>query len=255
MTERERLLEEYEDAYFSLLMYDIAEIEGKRLVEINNALQKDPTFVVPEQVQKRSLKSIRRYFRKQRTLSALKSSRRIISKAAVFFLISTLLFSSVYAAVPEVRANTLNLLIKVSDVSTSLIMDAPSDAPSFEEKGSDADSLLGYKMPEIPDGYELVCENTFGPSFVYRYYQGPNNSYFSISVSNGNNMNYNIDTENAIEISPININGLEGLLVKKAQANRATLIDVANGYYLYIDYSTIEDSEALEMLSEMQKVS
>lgn len=42
MTRHERLLENYEDAYFALLMEDVAQVEGSRLDQLNMELQNDP---------------------------------------------------------------------------------------------------------------------------------------------------------------------------------------------------------------------
>lgn len=41
MTRHERLLENYEDAYFALLMEDVAQVEGARLDQLNMELQND----------------------------------------------------------------------------------------------------------------------------------------------------------------------------------------------------------------------
>ena len=41
MTRHERLLENYEDAYFALLMEDVAQMEGARLDQLNMELQND----------------------------------------------------------------------------------------------------------------------------------------------------------------------------------------------------------------------
>ena len=42
MTRREKLEEQYEDAYFALLMDAVAEKEGARLEELNDQLNRDP---------------------------------------------------------------------------------------------------------------------------------------------------------------------------------------------------------------------
>ena len=49
MTRREKLEEQYEDAYFALLMDAVAEKEGVRLEELNDHLNQDPSAAVPEE--------------------------------------------------------------------------------------------------------------------------------------------------------------------------------------------------------------
>ena len=55
MTRHERLLENYEDAYFALLMEDVAQMENARLDRFNTELQNDPHAAVPEELTKRRI--------------------------------------------------------------------------------------------------------------------------------------------------------------------------------------------------------
>ena len=66
MTRREKLEEQYEDAYFALLMDAVAEKEGARLEELNDQLNRDPTAAVPEEIDRRCRKVINRHFAEQR---------------------------------------------------------------------------------------------------------------------------------------------------------------------------------------------
>lgn len=246
MTERERLVEEYENAYFAVLMYDLAEHEGQQLIAENEKLKNDSEFAVPEAVQMRALGTIRRAFRKEKALAALKHSKLFISKVAVVFLMVSALFTTAYAAVPEVRASTLNLLIKVSDVSTSLLM----EPGTLADESVDDKLLLGYRIPEIPDGYELRHEDYSDIFSVALHYTNSSSEYLYFSVVRGENNNYTVDTENA-EIKHIEVNGFDGLLITKDGEKCVTLADTDNGYHISIYGSDIDDKELLRMLSEM----
>ena len=50
MTEHERLLEEFDDAYFALLMEGVARKEGEQLEALNEMLQDNPEAAVPERL-------------------------------------------------------------------------------------------------------------------------------------------------------------------------------------------------------------
>ena len=65
MTKREKLLEQYEDALFSLLMDEFAESEGKAALEENERLKADPNFVVPKELQQLCRRTISLYFAKR----------------------------------------------------------------------------------------------------------------------------------------------------------------------------------------------
>ena len=53
MTRRERLIENYEDALFSLLMDEVAESEGKKAMEGNQRLRDNGEIEVPVSVRQR----------------------------------------------------------------------------------------------------------------------------------------------------------------------------------------------------------
>ena len=57
MTRREKLQENFEDALFALLMEEVAEQEGQRLLEENEKLKRDPESTVPPEVDRRCLKN------------------------------------------------------------------------------------------------------------------------------------------------------------------------------------------------------
>jgi len=55
MNEDERLYEQYEDAFFALLMNRVAEANGKELMQKNEELLADPNAAIPESLNKRCL--------------------------------------------------------------------------------------------------------------------------------------------------------------------------------------------------------
>lgn len=58
----EQLLENYEDALFSLFMERVAEEEGKRLLEENERLKHNPDAAVPKELDERCHKTIASFF-------------------------------------------------------------------------------------------------------------------------------------------------------------------------------------------------
>ena len=53
MNEQEDLYAQYEDAFFALLMNEVAEAEGQEVLKKNEQLLADPNAAVPEAVSKR----------------------------------------------------------------------------------------------------------------------------------------------------------------------------------------------------------
>lgn len=72
MKTREQLQDEYEDALFALLMYDMAQLNRRRAEEENKRLQNDPNAKVPEEVDHHCLRTIYRYFFKKKLLRIAK---------------------------------------------------------------------------------------------------------------------------------------------------------------------------------------
>lgn len=83
MKTREQLQEEYEDALFALLMYDVAELEGRHAAEENERLLHDPNARVPEDLDRKCLQLINRHFLRKKILRIIKWS---IILAAVLLL-------------------------------------------------------------------------------------------------------------------------------------------------------------------------
>ena len=78
MTERERLLEEFDDAYFALLMEGVANKEGEQLIALNEMLQDNPEAEVPESVDKRCLETIDRHFAKEQRRIGLRKAGKVL---------------------------------------------------------------------------------------------------------------------------------------------------------------------------------
>lgn len=87
MKTREQLQDEYEDALFALLMYDVAQLRGRCGEAENERLQNDPNAKVPAKVDQRCLRTIYRYFFKKKLLRIAKVGGML----AVILLIGILL--------------------------------------------------------------------------------------------------------------------------------------------------------------------
>ena len=119
MNEDERLYEQYEDAFFALLMNRVTEANGKELMQKNEELLTDPDAAVPDRLRKRCLHTIEKSYRKAQIQKAAKKTLRTLNRVALWILIPLFLFVGVFAASETVRVKTLNYLIETFDVGTS----------------------------------------------------------------------------------------------------------------------------------------
>ena len=119
MNEDERLYEQYEDAFFALLMNRVAEANGKELMQKNEELLADPNAAIPESLNKRCLHTIEKSYRKARIQKAAKKTLRTLNRVALWILIPLFMFVGVFAASETVRVKTLNYLVETFDFGTS----------------------------------------------------------------------------------------------------------------------------------------
>ena len=214
MTRREKLLDEYEDSLFALIMDEFAEEEGKRLLEENERLKQDPNANIPIDTNKRCLRTISKTFARKRHQEVRTIFSKALKNVAVFVLAIIITYGTAYAAFSEVRVQTLNFLIAVSDVSTRLTLVSVGDSPN--SISTDKKLLYGYRIPNLPDEFVLEDEEISRKSSWVQYIdENDSNVGIVFSVTLGNGTVLNIDSEDAASIQKVEIHGFDGLLIEK----------------------------------------
>lgn len=215
MTDREKLVEQYEDALFALLMDEVAVEEGERATRLNEQLNQDPQFALPERLQKKCEKTIQKAFARQNIMRVRRGAFLVFQRISVAVMLVVLLLTTVIAVSEPFRRTTLNALLIVEEQCTKIKF--------YEDQGSmpvvpPADGVeyhYNIGLEWIPDGYQLtdgfVLEN--GKCDVY--YQGGDWQEFEIQVTRYSpSLSYSYDTEDSI-IEQIEIQGLSAQLITK----------------------------------------
>ena len=255
MTRHEELRDNYEDALFALLMDEFAEREGERLLEENERLKLDPDIVISDELDKRCIKTIDRTFAKGKRRKVKYAAYRMISRVAVAVLAVVVLFGTAYAAFPEVRIRTLNLIIELSDQAASLTMGGANSSVQNDDGASavlnEDGTLRGYRLPEIPEGFELDYESDTSVSALIRYANAYGESIgFSVIAAKGTV--FNVDTENAEKVENISIHGYSGLLVKKGEGIDITWADTDQNNFIMVSCDGL-DEETVWGYAEIMK--
>lgn len=248
MKRHERLLDDYEDALFALLLEPVAEQESTEALELKVRLKDDPAAAVPAEVTRGSLRTIHQEFARQRRKHILKTAKRAFNHVAVFFLVSTLCFASAYALVPSVRVKTLNLMIEISEIATNLTF-GEKTVPQEVRSASDDRTLAGYQMPEIPEEYTVIKSEVTSRG-AYIAYENEAGSILSFRVEQIGRDGSNIDTEGAI-VENIQIHGYDGLFVEKDQRMQVVWGDTDQGNLIGILASDISKEEILSYAQAM----
>ena len=225
MNKIEYLQDQYEDAYFALLMHEVAEQEGMRLEQLNRELQTDPDAAVPEEIDRKCLKTIHRYFAQKRRAGYWRTSKKLLGRVGIAAAIIMLLFTTAFALSEEFRVTTFNLLITIDEKYTELHMEKNEDlAPATTDPSTGNDYFEDLEIGWMPEGYTCIMNNP-NQMIGFENQQGES---FTISLADGRGK-INIDTENADKIENLTINGLDAMRVTKDGCINTVMIDTAHG--------------------------
>lgn len=205
MNEQEDLYAQYEDAFFALLMNEVAEAEGQELLKKNEQLLADPNAAVPEAVSKRCLRTIEKSCRKARFQRNKQTMLRNLNRVALWILVPLLLFVGVFAASETVRVKTLNYLIEEFDVGTTFYFQHHPNTESSQEFLITRFSEAVQKY--IPNEYSLTFKSSDEISCDL-YYINDSGEELTVSEYFLENIDATVilDTENA-NVQDIIING------------------------------------------------
>ena len=249
MTRIEQLRENYEDALFALLLTEMSQQEGEKLWEENEKLNDDPEFQVPEDTDRHCLAAIRKAAARVRRKKAARVTKKVMVRLAVAVLIMNLLFASAFAAIPQVRERTLDLLIRVTDVSTELHMDN-GDYKDEQEEGGAAVQIMGYSIPEMPEGFELVYED-INDKLSVLHYEDNSDKTIDIELVSNPSGSFAMDTEDA-HSERISIGQFEAFYIDKNGNLRIVLIDKNRCNYISLSTNYM-NKEELSALAEKIK--
>ena len=253
MTTREQLEEQYEDAYFALLMHKIAERDGARLEHLNEELQNDPAAAVPEEIDRKCLKTIDQYFAQKRRADHWRTSKKILSRVGIVAAIVMLLFTTAFALSEEFRVTTLNLLITIEEKYTELHMEEAEDptagsASVTTDTSTGSDYFDDLEIGWMPEGYTCTVNS---PNSVYGFENDAGDAFVIDRVSGTTERS--VDTENAESIENIVINGLETLRVTKQGCINTIMMDTEHGIFIRVWTSAGISLETNQKMAESIK--
>lgn len=229
MTEHERLLEDFEDARFALLMEGVARKEGERLEALNEMLLENPEAAVPESVDKRCLEAIDRHFARERRRAGMRKTGKVLRLAAVVMAISVILFTTAFALSEDFRVATMNLMLTVTEKYTQFDIREHNGTKAQKTR----DSRVGFEYFQnidiqwLPEGFAY----TEGEYDWYAGFEKETGEWIKILIYDGHG-SLNVDTENADRVENISINGNEGLCILKDDYIHIVTTDLENNIYI-----------------------
>ena len=247
MTKYEELCDNYENALFALLMAEVAEEDGKKYLEESEELNNDPCADVPVTLDRKCRGIIRREFAKSKRHKSMRVIRSISNKVAAVALIFLLLFTTAYALVPEVRIRTLNILVDISDVATSLTFSNDTDIITNEISNNE---FFDYTIPVVPEGFIITDQGKDNRS-VWLTYENDDGAVINLDITAGSTTALHVDTEDADSVSKILIHGYEGLLIEKGRKTHIVWGDTDQGAYISVVCSDVDKDAAIKFVNDI----
>lgn len=242
MTNREQLYENYEDALFAILMDDLAETEGERLLELNQQLQDDPDAAIPDEVRQRCIAVINREFAKKKRAASVQRAKKVLKILPWAVVIAMALMAVAFAAFPSFRTGVLNIIKTISPDHTSW---------SFQETYHyyDDDLPISILLPE-----DFVMVNQYNnPDIVIIRYQSMKDSeeVLSVSVFKGQNAVVGIDNDNYTVKSTCSVHGFNADLYKNETETWLTWADPSVPCCISIEASNINENTIIQAASSI----
>ena len=203
---KQKLLEQYDDAAFALLMDEYAETEGARLMaEFEAAQAAGQVPQMPQELDEQCRRMIRRDRAKKRGIRAARSFRKVAVKAAVAVLVFIGLITTVVMSVDALRVPVLNFIVEQYEKYSSLQLN--NDA-----QNTDSNITNEYLLGMLPDDYYMISK-TDTPMVKITMYENDIGDLvqFCITQTDGG---YNIDTEDAI-VSEIVLGDYKAILLEE----------------------------------------
>lgn len=243
---RDKLLKELEELQIKLFMDSYAEYEGKKLIEENRELRKDPFYQPIDEKIKVFKKAVNKEYNRQRFKNILKGTSKHIRNPAVVLLIVILFLGSSTLSVKAIRTQLLNLLINIEKEYTTIQLGELVE----EEKVICIydDWHNAYAPTYIPEGY-VVSRMEQGRTVVRVEFKDKDNNTIIFQQLN-KRFSQNIDTENSDEIDEINFNGHDALLTSKSGYKKLVWKDAE--YIFILELANISDEDVIKIAESVK---
>ena len=244
---KQKLLEQYDDAAFALLLDEYAEEEGARLMaEFEAAQAAGQVPEMPAELDEQCRRMIRRDRAKKRGIRAARSFRKVAVKAAVAVLVFIGLITTVVMSVEALRVPVLSFFIEHKEKFSVIDLTQDKNQPTTDPDAAvypTGDSLMQF----IPAGYESVYYYDV-EGLISCGYQNPDGAAIIFDMSPGDSV-YQFDTEDAF-YEYVKIEDIEIILIEK-DGYRAVWLNSDQSIIYSLIASDLSKNEFLNIVTEI----
>jgi len=233
---KDKLIKDYEDSFWRLVMYECAEKEEEELLKEAEETKNDPQYRPSPKAAKRFYRMRDNFFRRKKIISFAKKSQKILKITSMIFVVCTLSFTIAFISVEAFRAQVLNFFWTFEKEYTALKL-------AEEEPDKDITASLSntYAPTYITQGYRFDEILNLDNVKIIKYVNEDKNIIF---YEYGSANFANIDTENADLIKSIKINGTDGLYVVK---NEKSTISWTGDDKIFVISAQINEEELVKI--------
>lgn len=230
-----QLQENYENALFALLMDEYAKEEGEHLLALQQELEENPDFQLPEGMEERGLKLIRKTYRKNNQKYAMRIAGKALTRVAVVVLTLNIAFGAFFVSVEAFRNKVLNMVLTYCETHTTVQF--TGDSENTTVVAEDHVYTVEDFMAVLPEGYVLVSHDVNDMMETAE-----------ISGADGVQITWNVysittvvsmDSEDADYIAEIEICGNKGLVVEKSGMS-SVLVGIDSTQKMYHIVATVD---------------
>ena len=240
--DKNKLMEDYEGLFWTLIMNNYAENKGRELLKENEELKNDPQYQQyqpSDEAIKKLRKSLYKASRKKKIGNLMRKSIKILNRAGVIVAAFAIVFVILYTSVSAFRAQVLNFLVNSTDKYTTIRLSGSTHKTEIDV----TDMLHNIYAPTyIPDGYWI---HGFSNQQDIKTIEYINDEEKTICFSeNTFPFSGNIDTENAELVKSVLINGIKGIFSFK---NEISVISWENDGRVFMIYAQLSEEEIVKI--------
>lgn len=241
-----QLRENYENALFALLMDEYSKEEGEQLLTLQKKLEEDVGFQLPEGMEERGLKLIRKTYRKNNRKYAMKIVEKALTRVAVVVLTLNITFGAFFVSVEAFRNKVLNMVLTYCE--THATVQFTGDAENAAIAAEDHVYTVEDFMAVLPEGYVLVSHDV-NDMMETAEISGADDVQI-IWIRHSASTISNIDTEDVDYSAEVDINGNECIVVEK-DGTTTVIVGDSNTNNLYQITATLHNEIALKWMYQL----
>lgn len=246
MNEKQMLYENYENAFFAIIINEATELDGKRLLEENEQLKRDPSAEISTSFRNRCLDTINKGLKSNKRKATKVTAKKIIRLLPLVAIVAVFLTAIAYAAIPAFRTDVLNLLLEISTEEITWSFKS-NEHSTFQPQGQQSFTL------DIPDGF-YYAQGAVDELSEYVEYRDEQDKYINVTVFKGMDTCTGTDFEDLDYVEEFQIQGNYAVLTVKGDTTSIAWAIPESAFCVYINTNATLSYESMKQIANSFQV-